>query len=190
MHRNSMHRVSSFIGAVVLGVGLTGAAWAQSQSQSTESLGDLAREARAKQEAQQASGSAPKVITNQDLPAGSTAPQQTTLDTMTMVSGVPRTNHYNDQQINNRLHAEQRTSVEWKARLQEQENRIADLQARIDHVTSSMHAAVGTAQYDTPVNRYQAVQSERLATMQDMLEQQKRRLAMMQDAARHAGADQ
>jgi hypothetical protein len=31
---------------------------------------------------------------------------------------------------------------------------------------------------------------ERLARMQEMLDQQKRRLAMMQDAARHAGMGQ
>jgi chromosome segregation ATPase len=106
------------------------------------------------------------------------------------VSGVQKSNPFADQRTSNRLQSEQRTSAEWKARLQEQENRIADLQARIDHVNASVHSAVGTAEYDTPANRYQAVQSERLAMMQEMLDQQKRRLASMQDAARRAGMDQ
>jgi hypothetical protein len=57
-------------------------------------------------------------------------------------------------------------------------------------VTESMHAAVGTAQYETRVSRYQSIQMERLAHMQEMLEQQQRRLAMMQDAARLTGMGQ
>jgi hypothetical protein len=64
------------------------------------------------------------------------------------------------------------------------------LQLRIDRVNASAHSSFGTAQYDAPVNRSQAVQMERLAMMQEMLDQQKRRLAMMQDAARRAGMDQ
>jgi chromosome segregation ATPase len=168
---------------------LSGAAFTQSQSD--QSLGDLARANRANKQAQETSASAPKVITNQDLPAGSTqVPQSAEADPMTTVSGVKKSDRYADQQLSNRLHNEQRVSAEWKARIQEQENRIADLQARIDHVNAAIHSAVGTAQYDTPANRYQAVQTERLANMQETLDQQKRRLAQMQDAARHAGMDQ
>jgi hypothetical protein len=40
------------------------------------------------------------------------------------------------------------------------------------------------------VSRYQSIQLERLAHMQEMLDQQKQKLAMMQDAARHAGMGQ
>lgn len=108
---------------------------------------------------------------------------------MTEVSGVNHGDRYADRQVSNRLAAEQRSAGQWKARIQDQENRIADLQARIDHVNAAIHNAVGTAQYDTPANRYQAVQSERLAMMQQMLDQQKRRLAMMEDAARRAGME-
>jgi hypothetical protein len=184
-----MNRVlsTSLITALIVG----GAVGVFAQSQSGDSLGDVARANRASQQAQQASGAAPKVITNQDLPAGSKqVPQSSTPDTMTTVSGVQKSNPFADQRTSNRLQAEQRTSAEWKARIQEQENRVADLQARIDHVNASVHSAVGTAEYDTPANRYQAVQSERLAMMQEMLDQQKRRLASMQDAARRAGMDQ
>jgi hypothetical protein len=164
---------------------LSGAALGQSQS--GESLGDVARANRANQ---QTTGAAPKVITNQDLPAGSTeVPQTVDANAMTTVSGVQKTNRAGDQRLSNRLQSEQRVGAEWKARIQAQEDRIADLQARIDHVSASIHSAVGTAEYDTPANRYQAVQSERLAMMQDMLDQQKRRLATMQDAARHAGME-
>ncbi|MGA7301905.1 MAG: hypothetical protein WBX10_16445, partial [Candidatus Sulfotelmatobacter sp.] len=39
------------------------------QSQAGNSLADLARANRAKQQAEQATGSTPKVITNQDIPS-------------------------------------------------------------------------------------------------------------------------
>jgi hypothetical protein len=192
-----MHQMSSktFVIALLLsGTALAQSQSAQSQStqsQSADSLADVARANRASLQAQQSSGAVPKVITNQDLPAGSTeVPQSVEPNAMTTVSGVQKSDHAADQRLSSRLQSEQRVGTEWKARLQAQEDRIADLQARIDHVTASIHSAVGTAQYDTPANRYQAVQSERLAMMQDMLDQQKRKLAMMQDAARRAGTNQ
>ena len=181
-----MHRgLSSFIIAILLG----GPALAQSQP--TESLGDVARENRTKQQGQDAAGTKPKVITNQDLPPGSKpVPESDTSDAMTTVSGVNKSDRSADQRLSTRLLAEQRAGEMWKARIQAQEDRIADLQARIDRVNAAMHSAVGTAQYDTPVNRYQAIQMERLATMQQNLDQQKQRLAAMQDAARRAGMNQ
>ncbi|MGA8645491.1 MAG: hypothetical protein WB628_01495, partial [Candidatus Sulfotelmatobacter sp.] len=97
---------------------------------------------------------------------------------------------YSDQHANQRLLAEERSGQYWKPRIENQEARIADLQARIDRVNQSMRAAVGTAQYETPVNRYQSIQMERLAHMQEMLDQQQRRLTMMQDAARLTGMGQ
>lgn len=182
-----MHRglSRSFIVAVLL----SGTAFAQSQP--GEALGDVARANRAKQEAQEAAGTMPKVITNQDLPADPPGVRESAMsDPMTTVSGVNRSNRYAEQRLANRLLAEQRTGELWRARIQEQENRIADLQARIDRVNVSIHTAVGTAQYDNPANRYQAIQTERLAMMQQTLDEQKQKLAMMQDAARRAGMDQ
>ncbi|HUA16541.1 MAG TPA: hypothetical protein VMG31_14695 [Verrucomicrobiae bacterium] len=179
----------ALVGSFVVAALLSGVALAQSQS--GESLGDVARANRAQLQAQEATGAKPKVITNQDLPQGSTAaPESNDPDPMTEVSGVKKQDGYAAQRLSDRLAAQQRTAAQWKARIQEQENRIADLQARIDHVNASIQAAVGTAQYDTPANRYQAIQSERLATLQETLNQQKRKLAVMQDAARRAGSTQ
>jgi hypothetical protein len=171
-------------------VGLLLNAAAIGQSQSGASLGDVARANHAKQQAQEAAGAAPKVITNQDLPSAPSAIPESS-EPMTTVSGVKRSvDNYSEQRVNQRLFAEQRAGEQWRARIQDQEARIADLRARIDRVNQSMHAAVGTAQYETPVNRYQSVQMERLAHMQEMLDQQQRRLAMMQDAARLTGMGQ
>lgn len=164
-------------------IGLLLSAVALAQTQSGDSLGDIARANQAKLQAQQAAGVTPKVITNQDIPSAPPGVPES-LDPMTTVSGVKKSvDRYSEQ----RLVAEQRTSGQWRARIQDQEARVSDLQWRIDHISESLHTAVGTAQYDTPVSRYQSIQLERLAYLQQMLDQQKRRLAMMQDAARHAG---
>ncbi len=182
-----MHRI--LLQGSIVAVLLSGVALAQSQS--GDSLGDVARSNRAKQQAEQAAGTTPKVFTNQDLPADPPpVPESSSSDPMTEVSGVTHADNYADRQLSYRLAAEQRTAAQWRARIQNQENRIADLQARIDHVNAAIRNAVGTAQYETPANGYQAVQTERLAMMQQMLDQQKRRLALMEDAARRAGMDQ
>jgi hypothetical protein len=184
---------------LIVALSLSSAVFAQSQP--ADSLGNAARANRAQQQSQEASGTMPKVITNQDLPPGSTpAPQSTPSDTMTMVSGVTRPNHYpdrrlddqrfSDQPFNNRQPSEQRAGQQWKARIQNQESRIEDLQARIDRLNAFIHTSGGTAQYETPVNRYQAMQMQRLAMMQEVMAQQKRRLEMMQEAARRSGMNE
>jgi hypothetical protein len=176
----------TFFRNFIVALMLTEAVFAQSQS--GDSLGDLARANREKQQAQEAAGTMPKVITNQDLPADPAGVLEASAsEPMTMVSGVTRSDHYADQRLNNRQLAEQGS---WKARIQNQENRIEDLQARIDRLNAFIHTSGGTAQYETPVNRYQAIQMQRLAMMQEMQAQQKRRLEMMQDAARRSGMNQ
>jgi len=181
-----MHRVVSRV--FVVGLLLNAAAIGQSQS--GDSLADVARANQAKLQAQKAAGATPKVITNQDIPSDSTAIPESS-EPMTTVSGVTKSaDRYSDQRAHQRLVAQQRVSEQWRARIQDQEARVADLQARIDRVNESIHAAVGTAQYDTPANRYQTIQTERLAHLQEMLDQQKRRLALMQDTARRSGVGQ
>jgi hypothetical protein len=158
------------------------------QSQAGVSLADVARANRAKEQADVAAGITPKTITNQDIPSAPNLPESS--EPMTTVSGVTKSVDRYSERSNQRLFAEQRAGEQWRARIADQEARIADLRARIDHVNQSMHAAVGTAQYDAPVNRYQSIQMERLTHMQEMLDLQQRRLSMMQDAARLSGMGQ
>lgn len=169
--------------------GLSGIAMAQSQPE--QSLGEAARANRVQQQAQETSGTAPKVITNQDLPPGSTpVPQSSNSDSMTMVSGIKRSNPHADQPMSDRLVAPQHSGTQWKTRIQDQETRIAEQQARIDRVNAMARASAGTGSYSTPTNRYRAMQMQRLALMQERLDQQKQRLEMMQDAARRSGMGQ
>lgn len=156
--------------------------------QSGQSLGDIARANREKQQEQQTSGIKPKTITNADLPESSTGiPEADASDPMTMVSGVSRTyNNRADQRMNQQLFAEEHAGNQWRERIQVQEGRVADLQARIDQTNAAMHSN-SSVQSEGPFNRSQARQMQRVAQMEEMLDQQKRKLEMMQEAARRAG---
>jgi len=160
-------------------------AWLMSLAAYGQSLGDIGRENREKQNAQDASGARPKVITNKDLsedPEGNQGPSEAQPGTGTAASN-PDADHRSEQQ---RL-AEQRAAEQWKRQILAQENKIANLQARIDLLNAAIHSVGGTAQYEGPSNRYQARQLLRVAQMQQQFDEQKRKLDAMQEAARHAG---
>jgi hypothetical protein len=144
-----------------------------------QSLGDVARANREQQQAQQAAGTTPKVISNADLPSD---PSDTT------VSDVPPRplNRASDQKPAQNQLAQQRIAQQWRARILAQKNKVAELQARVDRLNAALHPAGGVV-YDNPSSRYQARQMENLTQMQQMLDRQKQQLANMQDQARRAG---
>jgi hypothetical protein len=168
-------------------VGVLLSAVAVGQSQTGDSLGGMARANYAQPQAQGAIGTIPKVIMNHDLTSDPPGVPEF-LEPMTTVSGVKRSaDSYWEQCGNQRRVAEQRAGEQWRARIEDQEARIDDLQTRINRAGE---LAIGTAQYDTPVNRYHSIQMERLAHMQETMDQQQRRLSMVQDAARLTGMGQ
>jgi hypothetical protein len=177
-------------------------------SPQSQSLGEVARQYRQKQEAQEASGKEPKTFTNKDLPANpegyQAPPEEQPAQRQSTAMNEPfgnrssdnRDRFYDNHPYANRSFGDrpgeqryggQRGPEEWRQAIQEQENRMANLQARIDQLNMAIRERGGTVQYDGPVNRNQARQLERVAQMQQMLEEQRRRLDQMQDAARHAG---
>jgi hypothetical protein len=201
-----------FWGVLAVATLSVAAAFGQSGfGQDQPSLGDIARANREKQQEQEASGVTPKVITNKDLPAREPVgiPEVNPGDPMTQVSGVARpfrdwryasSGNDNDGQPFGRPQGQgfsgqgfsgqgsgPRDGGNLRSRIQEQESRIAELQSRIDRASAMMHPN-STAQYEGPSNRAQAMQAQRIETMRDMLEQQKQRLAAMQEAARREGA--
>ncbi len=128
----------------ILLVGLSLNAAATAQSQSGVSLGDLARANHVRQQEEEATGKTPKIITNQDLPSAPSAIPESS-EPMTTVSGVKRpAGSYSERGADQRLLAWQRADGQWKARIQDQEARISDLQMRIDRANQAMRAAVGT----------------------------------------------
>jgi hypothetical protein len=154
-----------------------------------QSLGDIARENREKQSADEASGVKPVVITNKDLPATPAAPVHDDNTPMTGVSGNGRafSRPLSDQRQAQQDLAGQRIGEQWRGRIEAQQNRVANLQARIDQLNAAIHATGGTVQYDQPYSRGEAMALQRVAQLQYQLEEQKRKLDTMQDAARHSG---
>jgi len=155
-----------------------------------QSLGDVARENREKQNAEDASTMKPKVITNADLPkdlntnqGAREAPPAASAADGSKATDRRLADHRSAQQ---RL-AEQRAAEQWKRQILAQKNKMATLQAQIDRIHASIQSANGSVQYEEPVNWYQARQLQRVAQIQQQLDEQKRKLDQMQEAARHAG---
>jgi hypothetical protein len=157
-----------------------------------QSLGDVARANRDKQNTPDAASAAkPKVLTNRDLPkdpdasespAGADAAANTG-----DAEGVPVEHHSSEHRLAQQRSAQQRVAEQWKRQIVAQKNKMAALQARIDQIQASIQSANGSVHYEGPTSRYQAQQLQRVAQIQQQLDEQERKLEQMQEAARHAG---
>jgi len=161
-----------------------------------QSLGDIARENRDKQNADGAPSTAkPKVITNENLPKAPDAnpgPPEAPPSASATIDSKAADRRSRDQRVSNRRAAEQRLAEQraadqWKRQILAQKNKMAALQARIEQLNAAIRSEYGTVEYDTPYNGYQARQLQRMAQIQQQLDEQKRKLVEMQEAARHAG---
>jgi hypothetical protein len=160
-----------------------------------QSLGDVARENRDKQNAESAPSTAkPKVITNADLPKNPDAnlgPREAQPGASTAASSQAADHRSEDHRAGDQRsadrRAEQRAADQWKREILAQKNKMATLQARLDQLNASIRSAYGTVQYETAYNGSQARQLHRLLEMRRQLDEQKRKLDQMQEAARHAG---
>jgi hypothetical protein len=148
-----------------------------------QSLGDIARENREKQNAENASAAHPKVITNASLPKDPDASQEPA----EARSGANASSQVVDHRSAQQHLAEQRAAGQWKRHILAQKNKMAILQARIDQLNVSIRSGGGSVQYEGPYNLYQARQLQRVAQIQLQLDEQKMKLDQMQEEARHAG---
>jgi hypothetical protein len=207
-----MRRITNYFISLILAMFLMSvAALCQSQS-----LGDIARENREKKAAEASSSTPPKVITNKNLPKDPDAdsrddasvtpsPSASTPDSpfSEKTAAQPSTQRRpvedpsTEQRSAERQFAEQdaaqqranerRVAAQWKRKIVQQENTVANLRARATQLRSSIHFANVSTYNDMPFNRYQARQMDRLRQVQHQLEAQQRKLEDMQEAARHAG---
>jgi hypothetical protein len=172
-----------------------------------QSLGDIARMNREKQDAQEASGVRPRVITNKDLPEdpeGYRKPPETQPVAGPAAIGTGVEHRSAEQRPAGpfearagearagearagKLRPGDERSEQWKRQIMMQENRVANLQARIEQLSASRRSMGGSDQSEGPYNGYQARREQRVAQMRQHLDEQKRRLDEMQEAARHAG---
>jgi hypothetical protein len=152
-----------------------------------QSLGDVARENREKQNIEDASGTQPKVITNASLPKDPTPNQGSHETPLAATSNKAADLHSADRRSAEQRLAEQRAAEQWKRQILVQKIKMATMQARIDQLNASIHSPNGGTEYDGPYTRNQARQLQHISQIQQQLDEQKRKLGQIQEAARHAG---
>ena len=135
-----------------------------------QSLGDVAREHRQKQ---QANGQvSPKVITNEDIP------ESTPADSEVKKPGASE-----------RPSSSRRSAQQWKSEIQAQERLIANLQDQIQRLSGSVHYTYFVA-HTVNAERYnqrQEQKQEEIQRMQEQLAREQQKLADLQEAARKDG---
>jgi hypothetical protein len=145
-----------------------------------QSLGDIARANREKQNSANVPTNLPAVITTDDLQGGDA------LRPAGPVSGKVTNNKAAHNTSGQQLPVDERAAAQWKKQILAQKDKLATLQARIDQLNALIHPA-GSAQFEGPYNRYQTTQMERLAAVQLQFNEQKNKLTEMQEEARRAG---
>lgn len=136
-----------------------------------QSLGDVAREQRQKQQAN--AQPAPKVITNEDIPASSEA------DSSAKKSADSAA----------RPSSSKKSAPQWKHEIQAQERVVTNLQDQIQKVSASVHYTNAPARTGNGVryNERQEQKQDQVQRMQEQLERDRQKLADLQDAARKDG---
>ena len=151
-----------------------------SYSQDSQSLGEVARQARQQKTQGHEGKDAParKVVTNDQIPeqAASTADG----------SGADQSHELPSHHTSSepgKLSAER-----WKALIQAQKDVVSSLQKQIDKVNSSIHFVEANLYVNGPqYNKRQAQKQQEVERAQAQLEEQKKRLEDMQDSARKQG---
>jgi hypothetical protein len=153
-----------------------------SYGQDSQSLGDVARQARQKKtQVNDTPGKdlpARKVVTNDEIPeqAASTADGSGADQSHELASHHPSSEP-------GKLSAER-----WKALIQAQKNVVSSLQKQIDKLNSSIHFVEANLYVNGPqYNKRQAQKQQEVERAQAQLEEQKKRLEDMQESARKQG---
>ncbi len=187
MPHRVMQRMFLKVLAIALALLMSAAAYGQS-------LGDVARENRQKKDADAASGTQPKVITNANLPKdpyenqgpSESQPAAGAADGSKATDRRLPDHRLADHRSAQQRLAEQRAAAQWKKQILAQKNKVALLHARLDSINASIQSAGGSAESD---RAYSPRQTQRGAQVQPQLDREKRKLDQMQEAARHAGMD-
>jgi hypothetical protein len=138
----------------------------------SQSLGDVAREERQKQEAKKAQAP-PKVITNEDLPEHPNSDDRASQSSSESAPSRPMGS---------------KSSEQWKAEIAAQRRSVDDLQNQIDRLNSSIHFAPGNCVRNcVQRNEHQIQKQDEVQQMQAELEERKKKLEDMQEAARKEG---
>lgn len=138
-----------------------------------QSLGDVARAQRQKRQ-KQSPQTAPKVITNEDLPTHSTDENEPAADA--------RPDNSPTRPLGSK------SAEQWQADIAAQRNTITSLQNEIDRLNASIHFAPGNCVANcVQYNEHQVRKQDEVQKLQAQLDEAKKRLEDMQEAARREG---
>ena len=135
-----------------------------------QSLGDVARQQREKEQAKKGQAAA-KVITNEDLP-----------------EHTPDESNSDQRREPGSHHTSARSAEQWKAQIAAQKQSIAMLQRQMERLSSTIHyVEANRYYYGVQHNLRQEQKEDQVQRLQEQLDLQKKRLEDMQEAARKDG---
>jgi hypothetical protein len=142
-----------------------------------QSLGDVARRQRQKQQAKDPHATR-KVVTNEEIPESPDASAISSTD-----NDSPRQSSSPEVST-----AEKKTAEQWKSEIQAQKARIAAAQSQVDKLNDSVHFVEANRYYKgVEYNQYQLKKQQEVQRMQKQLDGEKKALRNMQESARKAG---
>jgi hypothetical protein len=142
-----------------------------------QSLGDVAREQRQKQQAKDPKAAA-KVVTNDEIPESTDASASSSDDTEAAPeSSAPVARG-----------AEKKTAEQWKAEIEASKSRIAALQNQVEKLNDSVHFVEANRYYNgVQYNQYQMKKQQEAQRLQKQLDTEKKALGDAQESARKDG---
>lgn len=141
-----------------------------------QSLGDVAREQRQKQQAKDPKAAA-KVVTNDEIPESPDAASSSDDSDAAPESSTPAAST-----------AGKKTAGQWKAEIEVRKSRITALQSQVDKLNESVHFVEANRYYNgVQYNQYQLKKQQEAQRLQKQLETEKKALGDAQESARKAG---
>ena len=142
-----------------------------------QSLGDVAREQRQKQQAKDPKA-AVKVVTNDEIPESPGASSSSSADT----DGAPESSTPAASSTG------KKTAEQWKAEITVRKTRIAALQSHVDKLNDSVHFVEANRYYNgVQYNQYQLKKQQETQRLQKQLDTEKKALGDAQESARKDG---
>jgi hypothetical protein len=140
-----------------------------------QSLGDVAREQRQKQQAKDPKAAA-KVVTNDEIPESPDASSSDDSD------GAPESSTPAASSTG------KKTAEQWKAEIELRKGRIAALQSQVEKLSDSVHFVEANRYYNgVQYNQYQLKKQQEAQRLQKQLDTEKKALGDAQEYARKAG---
>jgi hypothetical protein len=139
-----------------------------------QSLGDVAREQRQKQQAKDPKAAA-KVVTNEEIPESPDVADSS--DDTDRGPATPAASS-----------AGKKTAEQWKSEIEARKTRIAVLQSHVEKLNDSVHFVEANRYYNgVQYNQYQLKKQQEAQRLQKQLDSEKKALGDAQESARKAG---